>query len=149
MAFAAIEPNFFANFKSILKKQPANAALDFDIEDLDQFDSKLADKLTILFKTKTRDEWSNIFLYQDACCTPVLELDEAVDFVHFKERTSFFDQSSFPKPFPRFENQEAQHLPRPNSIDEHTAEVLQDFEFSNEEIGQLMQKKVISGQSKL
>lgn len=152
MALGAIEPNFFANFKSILKEQFPNArekcGLDFEIDDLDQFDSNLADQLTILFRMKTREEWSKIFLFQDACCTPVLELDEASDFVHFKERKSF-DQYKFPKPFPQYEGQNSKSFCKPNTIDEHTVEVLQDFEFTTEEIQQLMKKKVISGHSKL
>ena len=46
-------------------------------------------KLANVFKTKTRDEWSEIFDGSDACVTPVLELNEAPEHPHNKARESF------------------------------------------------------------
>ena len=41
------------------------------------------------FLSKTRDEWVDIFDGSDACVTPILELNEAADHPHNKERESF------------------------------------------------------------
>ena len=47
--------------------------------------ARLAEK----FLSKTRDEWVDIFDGSDACVTPILELNEAADHPHNKERESF------------------------------------------------------------
>ena len=46
-------------------------------------------KLKEVFRTKTRDEWGKIFDGSDACVTPILELEEAPEHPHNKERGSF------------------------------------------------------------
>lgn len=46
-------------------------------------------KLAKVFRTKTRDEWGKIFDGSDACVTPILELEEAPEHAHNKERHSF------------------------------------------------------------
>ena len=51
----------------------------------DDCKAKLAGK----FKEKTQDEWIKIFEGSDACVTPIMELDEAVEHPHNKDRQSF------------------------------------------------------------
>ena len=46
-------------------------------------------KLAEVFRKKTRDEWAKIFDGSDACVTPILELEEAPEHAHNKERGSF------------------------------------------------------------
>ena len=46
-------------------------------------------KLAETFQTKTREEWAKIFDGSDACVTPILELNEAPEHPHNKERQSF------------------------------------------------------------
>ena len=55
-------------------------------------------------KTKTRDEWAEIFDGSDACVAPVLSLSEAPEHYHMKARKSFveFDGIMQPAPAPRF-----------------------------------------------
>ena len=56
------------------------------------------------FRTKTRDEWSEIFDGTDACVAPILWLDEMMDHPHNQERESFVDvagQGLVPAPAPR------------------------------------------------
>ena len=48
-----------------------------------------------VFISKSRDEWSNIFLNTDCCVTPVLTLDEARKHPHAVFRDSYLD--SFPR----------------------------------------------------
>ena len=42
-----------------------------------------------LISKQNRDEWVDIFDGSDACVTPILELNEAADHPHNKERESF------------------------------------------------------------
>ena len=46
-------------------------------------------KLAEVFRRKTRDEWAQIFDGTDACVTPILELSEAPEHAHNKDRHSF------------------------------------------------------------
>ena len=49
----------------------------------------LSQKFTEIFATKTQAEWCAIFDQVDACVTPVLSTDEAVNYHHNKLRKSF------------------------------------------------------------
>lgn len=84
MAVGSIEPQFYAELLSKLES---------DSDHLPQLlgpeSAELKEKLTAIFKTKTRDEWSDIFDGSDACVTPVLELDEAPEHPHNKAREAF------------------------------------------------------------
>ena len=82
MAVGAIEPQFYAEMVS---------KLNIDPDDLPQLlgSDEMKSKLRDIFKTKTRQEWCQIFDGSDACVTPVLELDEAPDHPHNKDRESF------------------------------------------------------------
>ena len=46
-------------------------------------------KLKSKFLERTRDEWESAFADLDACVTPILELEEAREFPHNKERGAF------------------------------------------------------------
>ena len=46
-------------------------------------------KLATVFRQKTREEWTQIFEGCDACVTPIMELEEAVNHPHNKGRQSF------------------------------------------------------------
>lgn len=110
MALGALEPKFFEQFIASLHAatQTEEAYRPFKIDQIDQFDDDLADKLEAIFKLKTRDEWSSVFLGTDSCCTPVLEPEEVHSFEHFKKRKSFLDQFT-PNVSPRFlTNQDGQ-----------------------------------------
>lgn len=72
MAVGAIEPPFFKVFIELL---------DLDIELERQNDRsywlELRDKIAARLRTRTRDEWTQLFRNTDACCTPVLTMEEA------------------------------------------------------------------------
>jgi len=55
-------------------------------------------------KTKTRDEWAEIFDGSDACVAPILNLSEAPEHHHMKARKSFLEIDGViqPAPAPRF-----------------------------------------------
>jgi alpha-methylacyl-CoA racemase len=61
-------------------------------------------RLTTIFKTRTRDEWTTRFHDSDACATPVLDLDEAPHHPHNAARSNFVlrDHGLLPASAPRF-----------------------------------------------
>lgn len=63
--------------------------MDSTVSDVYSDPEEMVKKLEAAFKSKTRDEWSDLFLGQDACVTPVLDMEEAVQFPHHKERKAF------------------------------------------------------------
>ena len=58
-----------------------------------------------IFKTKSRDEWSEVFKGSDACVTPILTLEEATKYEVNSERDVFFEQDGVlqASPAPRFD----------------------------------------------
>ena len=87
LAVGSIEPQFY----SVLLDKLEIEDLDF----LDQHNKELWPELKIIIadkiKTKTRDEWANIFDGSDACVAPVLSLSEAPEHHHMKARNSFVE----------------------------------------------------------
>ena len=75
-------------------------------EDAPQFHdwTALRDKFTTIFASKTQAEWCRIFDDVDACVTPVLTTDEAVQHPHNAHRASFevtAEDRNVPKAAPR------------------------------------------------
>ncbi len=61
-------------------------------------------RLASAFRCRTRAEWASQFEGKDACCTPVLELDEVASYPHHKARGLFVKTGEFEgaAPAPRF-----------------------------------------------
>ena len=94
---------------------------------------------TAAFKTRTRDEWTEIFRDLDACVYPVLSLGEVADHPLVRERHGFVavDGICQPAPAPRFGRTPSApptHAPRPG---EHTRGALLDWGFAAAEIDDL------------
>jgi len=75
-------------------------------EDAPQFHdwSALREKFTTIFASKTQAEWCDIFDNVDACVTPVLTTDEAVQHPHNTHRAAFdvsAGERNVPKAAPR------------------------------------------------
>jgi alpha-methylacyl-CoA racemase len=99
-AVGAIEPQFYA---ALLK------GLGLEAEDLPhQLDRthwrEMKERFASIFKTKTRDEWAEIFDGTDACATPVLATYEAHRHPHVAARRTFLEMNGAvqPAPAPRF-----------------------------------------------
>ena len=57
-------------------------------------------------KSKTRNQWEDIFKNTDACVSPVLDMDEAIKHPHNSSRDAFIEIDNFiqPNASPRFSN---------------------------------------------
>lgn len=100
MGIGPIEPQFYAEFLDKMGLTGSEFEAQLDTSRWPEFKNKL----TTLFKTKTRDEWTAIFEGSDACAVPVLGLGEAPEHPHNKARGTFVEVAGVvqPAPAPRF-----------------------------------------------
>ena len=142
ISIASIEAKFYAE---LLQR------LGLESETLpDQMDQKhwpeFKNRLTKLFRTKTREEWCEILEGTDVCFAPVLSYDEAPQHPHNKARNTFIEVEGViqPAPAPRFSRTIEQVQRPPSAPGEHTEEGLSDWGFSREEIEKLRAADVIA-----
>ncbi|MCP2317719.1 alpha-methylacyl-CoA racemase [Nocardia amikacinitolerans] len=100
MAVGAIEPQFYAQLLAGLEFDPEYLPPQDDPNSQEQLRKLFADK----FKTKTRDEWTEVFDGTDACCTPVLTWSQAERNAHIAARGSLIELEGIVQhaPAPRF-----------------------------------------------
>jgi len=100
ISIGSIEPQFYA----LLRKHADLADADFDA----QMDRKawpaLKEKLTKVFKSKSREDWCKIMEGTDICFAPILTMAEAPDHPHMAARKVFVERHGVtqPAPAPRF-----------------------------------------------
>lgn len=101
ISLGSVEPQFYA-----LLLEAAGFKDDPDFaEQLNQTNwPALKERLTVLFLTRTRDEWCAIMDETDACFAPVLNLREAPQHQHNLSRGTFIEEDGMiqPAPAPRF-----------------------------------------------
>jgi len=106
---------------------------------------KLKERFVALFKTKTRDEWTQIMEGTDICFAPVLSLSEAPEHPHMKARNTFVEVDGVrqPGPAPRFSRTAAKIERAPAHPGEHTDEALADWGFAASELAELRKSGAI------
>lgn len=143
MAVGALEPQFFATLLRLL-------GLDgFPVER--QFDHRswpeLRSQLTGLFRTRSRDDWVEVFAGSDACVWPVLSMDEAHRHPSNRARGVFVEVDGVvqPAPAPRF-SRTSPGTPGPTPYaGEHTAAVLHQLGYGDDQIGRLHETGAVFG----
>jgi alpha-methylacyl-CoA racemase len=132
MAVGALEEPFYRVFIE---------RLGLDLDDLPDRNNPstwpdLKRVFTSVFKTKTRDQWEEIFTDTDACVTPVLDMAEAQTHPTNAERNVFTtaDGLNQPAPAPRFSRTGSAVRGSTPSAGQHTDEILLDSGFSPAEI---------------
>ena len=100
---------------------------------------ELRERLTALFKSKTRDEWCEVLEMTDACFAPVLTMAEAAEHPHIKARNTMVEEFGLPQPAPapRFSRTPGAIQGPPAWPGQHTDEVLADWGFEATEIARL------------
>ncbi len=100
IAVSAFENRFYRNLLTTLGCH--------DIDPQDQYKpaqwKELQNRLEVVFKTRTRDEWCDIFEGTDTCFAPILGIREAMEHPHNKARETFVNVDGVPQaaPAPRF-----------------------------------------------
>ena len=141
ISIGSLEPQFYA----LLLEKAEITGPEFQ-EQLDEaaWPAK-REKLTQLFKTKTRQQWCDIMEGTDVCFAPVLDLKEAPNHPHNIDRKTFVELDGIvqPAPAPRFSRTQGEIQGPAAMAGEHTREVLSAWNFSDQEIGELQAARAI------
>lgn len=129
------EPQFYQQFREL-------AGLD-DPEFDHQLDKEhwpsLRNKLKTVIKTRTRAQWCELMEGTDACFAPVLDMTEAPEYSHNRERNTFVSVDGVvqPAPAPRFSLTESSIQGPPPAIGEHSESGLKSWGIDDHQIGKL------------
>ncbi|HEY8604236.1 CaiB/BaiF CoA-transferase family protein [Tsuneonella suprasediminis] len=124
VSIGSIEPQFYAELRRVAGL--ADDA-DFDAQHDRAKWGVLKDKLTALFRSKTRAEWDALMEHTDICYAPVLTMSEAAGHPHNVARGTFFDGAGGkqPAPAPRYSHT-ATDTPAPAPMPgDHSDEILE------------------------
>lgn len=147
MSLGALEPRFWQNFCRAVGK-PRWIGKQFD----PAAQESLLEQLATLFREKTQAEWIEFFAPHDACCEPVLTLEEAAAHPLSQEQGYWIEvespggalkrQPGFPLLFSRCPGRV--RLPPPR-LGEHSFEVLSALGYSKAAIKELAADGIIRG----
>ncbi|WP_025778259.1 CaiB/BaiF CoA transferase family protein [Brevibacterium sp. VCM10] len=100
MAVAPIERKFYAEFLDVLGLGSELLDVQWDTATWASTKERYAE----IFRGRTRSQWEEDFSGREACVTPVLDIDEALQQPHMRARHSFVRNDGVlqPAPFPRF-----------------------------------------------
>lgn len=138
MAVGALEPHFYAELLSGLGLDAANIPDQYDPDRVEELRSVLAG----IFRSKTRDDWDEVFRDMDACVAPVLDYREAPTHPANAERNVFvegMDGIIQPAPAPRLSRTPGQVTSAPPKPGAHTRQVLAEAGYSGEAIESLLE----------
>lgn len=96
VSIGSIEPQFYALLRELAGL--TDKAYDAQWEGKDW--PGLREKLNVVFKTKTRDEWCKIMEGTDVCFAPILTMTEATKHPHMVARQVFVNNDGYPQPAP-------------------------------------------------
>ena len=137
VSIGSIEPQFYA-----LLLEKSGLGQDSDLPDqMSRADwPELKQRLTEIFKTKTRDEWDEIMLGTDICYAPILTFEEARANPHNAARQTFVEQDGIHQagPAPRFSRSETSLPPGSVAPGSDTKSILGDSGMSESEIEALL-----------
>ncbi|RWS28443.1 Alpha-methylacyl-CoA racemase-like protein [Leptotrombidium deliense] len=138
MAVGALEPQFYANFLSGLGLNPE----EYPEYDVDNYD-KMKAVFQKCFKSKTQQEWTEIFDHKNACVTPVVNLKDAKDYKHNASRNSFLTDGT-PRPSPLLSRTPASPTLKEPKFAEHTEHVLKEIGYSDDDIRRFVDENIIN-----
>lgn len=141
ISIGSLEPQFYAD---LLRR------VGLEGEDLPpQMDASgwpaLRERLTEIFKSKTRDEWCEVMEGAQVCFAPVLPMKEALEHEHNKARSTFVEVAGRkqPAPAPRF-SRTPPEISRPATAPgEDTDETLAQWGLSIDEVKALRDAGVV------
>ena len=135
MSIGPLEPQFYSEFV----ERAGLDAEEFGTQGGPDRKVDLGSRLAEVVRTKTRDEWCEIFEGSDACVAPVLDLTEAPQHPHNAARETFVDIGGViqPAPAPRFSRTKCDRPAAPHAEGVDTNDVLTEFGFDAAEIEEL------------
>ena len=136
ISIGSIEPQFYAE---LMRLTELDGDDDFAAQMTRSSWPELKERISAVFKTRTRDEWCEIMDATDVCFAPVLTLAEAPQHPHNQHREVFTKLAGVvqPNPSPRFSRTEATIQSPPAHPGQHTDEVLRSVRFDPDDIVKL------------
>ncbi|HVC51627.1 MAG TPA: CaiB/BaiF CoA-transferase family protein [Stellaceae bacterium] len=135
VAIGSIEPQFYALLLHHTGLKPEDVPEQTDRSTW----PAMQQRLSAIFKQKTRAEWVAIMQDTDICFAPVLSMSEALTHEHNRHRESFVEIDGIPQPAPapRFSGTPTRVQMPPPRVGENTDAVLADWGFSAGEVAAL------------
>jgi alpha-methylacyl-CoA racemase len=135
VSVAALEPKFYAELCRVLRL----SGPEWNNRDRDAW-PRQRKRLTEIFLSRTRDEWTAAFAGADACFAPVLSPAEAPAHPHHAARGTFASRDGVtePAPAPRLSRTPGAAGTPAAKPGQHTTEVLRDLGLSDAEIEDLV-----------
>jgi alpha-methylacyl-CoA racemase len=141
VAVGSIEPKFYAQLIRLTGIEDPDFRNQMDMNKWPGLKQKLAG----VFRSRTRQEWSEAMEGTDACFAPVLSFDEAINHPHNAARKTFVDIEGVvqPAPTPRFSRTKCEIACYPSEIGADTESALADWGFDPSEIHALKEAGAI------
>jgi len=135
VSIGSIEPQFYAEMLRLTGLE--GQELPFEM-DRTQWPA-MKERLTAIFKSKTRDEWCALMEHTDVCFAPVLSWTEAPAHPHNVHRGTFTEVAGVvqPAPGPRMSRTPGSIQRPPPHPGEHTSEALTDWGFTDADVAKL------------
>jgi alpha-methylacyl-CoA racemase len=144
VSVGAIEPRFYSQLVAGLGIDEAELPPQLKRRGWMQTRHRFAE----IFRTRTRDEWTDHFAGTDACVAPVLSVTEAAEHPHLRHRGTYIRRSADalePAPAPRFSQTPATLPTPPRTPGQDTTGVLQRYGFSDAELAVLRAADLLDG----
>ena len=141
LAVGAIEGRFYKEFIAGLEIDPSSLPQQYDMKEWPEMKERFGQ----VIRTKTREEWMNIFEGKDACVAPVLDLNEVMEHPHNRERNLLveLDGVSQPAPAPRLSRTPGEAVKPGLPRGTHTREVLEQLGYAPERLEALFGKGIV------
>jgi len=129
------EPQFYAEMLKTIGLDQANLPEQTDRK----YWPEMTERLAAIFKTKTREEWTELMEQKEICYAPVLRPSEAIKHHHNVARNTFVEVDGFPQPgpAPKFSRTESMTPMGCAYAGEHTEEALGEWGFAATDIATL------------
>lgn len=129
------EPQFYAEMLKTIGLDHANLPKQTDRK----YWPEMTERLAAIFKTKTREEWTELMEQKEICYAPVLRPSEAIKHHHNVARNTFVEVDGFPQPgpAPKFSRTESMTPMGCAYAGEHTEEALGEWGFAGTDIAAL------------
>jgi alpha-methylacyl-CoA racemase len=144
ISVGAIEPRFYSELVTGLGIAEAELPPQLKRRGWAQTRQRFAE----IFRTRTRDEWTDHFAGTDACVAPVLSVTEAAEHPHLRHRGTYVRgpaDALQPAPAPRFSQTPATVPAAPRAPGQDTIGVLERCGFSDAEVSALRAAGLLDG----
>lgn len=141
VTIASVEPQFYAALMDKLGEDAAGMENQWDMANWPE----LKEKMAVVFKGKTRDEWDAFFDGADICYAPVLSMAEVRHHPHHQARGTFIDDGEVwqPAPAPRFSRTPGEIVRPPAEIGAHSRDILSEFGFDQAQVDALLESGAV------